>query len=211
MGRVRIALAIGLALIVVAICLTLTQAPLSLARRNNSEDTILGSARRSGDDCQSNEVLPRGTSAIRLHVFAEYGPKVTLTVLEHGRVIARGQQDAGWTGGAVTVPVRALPASRSPVELCFALLLNGDETLQLLGEPVPAARATREGRKTLAGRLSVEYLRPGRSSWWSLVPAVARNAGLGRAASGAWSVALVGVLMGGVLLLCSGLIVRELR
>jgi hypothetical protein len=211
MDRVKVTLAIGLVLIVAAIGLTLTQAPMSLARRSTNEDRALKSASRRTHVCQSNELLPRGTTAIRLHIFAEYGPKVTVKVLAGGRVVAQGQQRAGWTGGVVTVPVGALARTRSGARLCVTLLLNGDETVSLLGAQTSAGHAAREGATALPGRLTVEYLRPGPSSWWSLLPEVARRAGLGRAVSGTWSVALVGVLMAGVLALCSGLIVRELR
>jgi hypothetical protein len=211
MDSVKIALAAGLTLLALAIVLTLTQAPASLARRNTHEDQVLGTARHGTSICQSNEVLPRGTSAIRAHMFAQLGPRVSVRVLERGRVIAAGQQGAGWTGAAVTLPVHPLPTSRSGVTLCLTLALNGDETVQLLGEQRSASSAAREGEGALPGPLTIEYLRPGSSSWWSLLPEVARRAGLGHAPSGTWSVVLVAAVMAGVLALCSALAVRELR
>jgi hypothetical protein len=211
MGRVKAALAIGLALIAGGVAVTLTQAPPSLARRNTDEDQILGSMRRKAQTCQPDEVLPRGTSAVRLHIYAEYGPRVELRALEGGRIVAQGEQRAGWTGGAVTVPVSPLTTRRSAVKLCFTLFLNGDETLSPLGERTSRALAAREGDTTLPGRVTVEYLRPGPSSWWSLLLPVARRMGLGRAAAGTWNVVAVIALMAGALLICSRLVVRELR
>jgi hypothetical protein len=161
------------------------------------------------DACQSPELLPRETSAIRLRVDAFLGPRVTLAVVAHGRVIAHGERGSGWTGGAVTIPVSPLSTARPGVDLCFALLLNGDETAELVGEPTPAAHAARGTGGALPGRLRVEYMRLGRS-WWSLTPAVARRMGLGGAVSGAWSVILAVALMGSVALVCSLAILRWL-
>jgi len=211
MGRVRVTLVTGLTLLAATVGLTLTQAPMSLARRSTSQEQPLASISQAEVICQSHEVLPRATTAIRLHLFAEYGPKVTLQLSERGRVIASGQQRGGWTGGAVTVPVSPLARRRAAVKLCFTLSLNGDETVSPAGEPTEASPAARVGGTTLLGRVAVEDLRPGPASWWSLLPQVARRAGLGRAAGGTWSVVLVAALMGAVLALCSGLIVRELR
>jgi hypothetical protein len=208
--RIKVALTIGLALLVLALALTLTQAPTSLARRSTSEDQILGTVSHKVDYCQEDEVLPRETSAIRVHIYAEYGPRVTAALSQKGRVIAHGQQGVGWTGGAVTLPVGALSRTRSGVRLCVALSLNGYETVSLLGEQTPSARAAHSANTTLQGRLTVEYLRAGRSSWWSLLPEVARRAGLGHAPSGTWVLAFVAALMTGMLALCAGLLVREL-
>jgi hypothetical protein len=209
--RIKVTIAIGLALIAVAVALTLTRAPASLARRNTHEDQVLGGVDHAAEYCQSGELLPSGATAIRVHVYAEYGPRVAVTLSERGRTIAHGQQGVGWTGGAVTVPLRALARSRSPARLCIELALNGDETISLFGEQTSTALAARAGHTTLPGRITVEYLRPGRSSWWSLLPEVARRAGLGHAPSGTWGVGLAAALMAGVLALCSGLLVRELR
>jgi hypothetical protein len=209
--RIKVAIAIGVALIAVAVALTLTRAPASLARRNTGEDQILTNVSEAGDYCQSGEVLPRGTSAIRVHVYAEYGPRVAVTLSEGARTIAHGHQDAGWTGGAVTVPLRALAHRTAGVRLCIALSLNGDETVSPLGELKPPALAAHGAYMTLPGRITAEYLRPGRSSWWSLLDEVARRAGLGHAPSGTWVAGLLVALMAGVLALCSRLLVRELR
>jgi hypothetical protein len=209
--RVRVALTIGLVLIAGAVALTLTQAPASLARRSTNEDQVLTTTRRRAVTCQSGETLPRGTSAIRVHIFAEYGPEVALQVLQHGQLIAHASQQAGWTGGAFTVSIAPPASTLTGVTLCYRLALNGDETLSQLGEATSPHIAAHEGTTVLPGRVTVEYLRPGSSSWWSLVQPVARRMGLGHIPSGRWSVGLVAALMAGVLALCSGLIVRELR
>ncbi len=63
----------------------------------------------------------------------------------------------------------------------------------------------------LPGRIAVEYVRAGSSSWWSLVPSVARRMGLGRAWAGTWVAAMVALLMVTGIVLASWLTLREAR
>jgi len=196
---------------VAAIGVTLAASPLALARVSTPSHEPIGTTRRKLVACQANEVLPRETSAIRLRVFALLGPRVTVSVLADGKVIAHGVRGSGWTGGVVTVPVRPLAATRSGVELCFALFLDGDESGELVGEKTAPALAAQSPDGPLAGRVRVEDLRPGPSSWWSLAPSVARRMGLGHAWGGSWSAVLVLCLMAGVAVLCGRLVLGELE
>jgi hypothetical protein len=211
LGRVSVALAISLTVLAAAIAIVLLQAPITVAGINTAEQAFLGTIHRSAEVCQRNEALPRDTSAIRLRIFTQIGPRVTVEVLSHGRVLTSGEQRSGWTGGVVTVPVRPLSRSMSGVQLCSSFLLNGNETASIVGSP--AARiVTASGHVVVSpARVRVEYLRPGRSSWWSLALVVARHMGLGHAGSGTWSVLLVLLLMAGVVLLCSRTMLRQLR
>ncbi len=210
-GRLKIVLGTSLLIGAAAIAVTLSQSPVAVARINTAQLRPIGQTYQPIAACQSNEVLPRETSAIRLRVESFFGPRVTVEMLDHGRVIAQGERGPGWTGGVVTMPVSPLSTARTGLDLCFKLFLNGDESNILLGEPTTGARAAYSHDARLPGRLRVEYLRPGRSSWWSLAPAVARRMGLGHAWAGTWSVLLVLLLMGGVTLVCGRLILRELE
>lgn len=210
MRSIKVILGAGLIFGAAAIGITLSQAPITVARVNTAKARSLGKVHRRTVVCQPNETLPRETSAIRLRVFAYTGPRVTVAVLARGQFIARGERESGWTGGVVTVPVKPLATARSGVKLCFTLFLNGNERASFAGERTKRAPATREDTTTLPGRIRVEYLRPGQSSWWSQALSVARRMGLGHAGSGTWSVLLVIVLMVSVVLLCSRLILREL-
>jgi Predicted membrane protein (DUF2142) len=209
-ARLKIALALGLAVGVAALLVTLLQSPLSVVRVNTSALAPLAASEQAMSACQANEALPRETSAIRLRIFAVTGPRVTLELLAHGRVIASGEQEAGWTGGVVTVPVKPQPLARSGLELCFTLFLDHDETAQMTGERLPGAPIALNPTGGLPGRVHVEYLRPARSSWLSLARSVARRMGLGRAAPGAWSAVLVALIMGAVALLCARALIRVL-
>ncbi len=207
----KITLGIGLLLGVAAVGVTLAQSPLTVTRVNVADHAVLGIARRTLDVCQSNEALPAGTSAIRLRVEAFYGPRVAVEVLAGEQAVAHGERGSGWTGGAVTIPVSPLATARSGVDLCFALYLGGEESCLLVGQPMTGALAARSGDEPLPGRVGVEYLRSGRTSWWSLAPAVARRMGLGHALTGVWDALLALTLTSAVALLCAGLILRRLQ
>ncbi len=210
-GRLKLALGSCLLLGAAAILITLSRSPIAIARVNTDAVEPAGTITQRTSACQPGEVLPRGTSAVRLRVFAFLGPRVTLEALQDGRVIARGERAAGWTGGAVTVPIEPLATARAGVELCFTIFLDGDESNFLTGELEAGALAAHGRGWPPSSRLRVEYLRSAASSWWSLVPQVARRMGLGRAWAGTWGAVLVLVLMGGVTALCSVLTLRELR
>jgi hypothetical protein len=211
MGRVTVVIALALAIITAALGYTVSRSPITVASvRNAGAVQILVTARKLSA-CQAGEALPGGTSAIRLAMFAYTGPRVTVQVREQGSVITSGEAQAGWTGGSVTVPVRSLSTSLPAVDVCFTAFLNGNEKLHLRGEQTSDEIAARSNGEPLSGRMRVEYMRPGRSSWLSLAPEVARRMGLGRAASGTGNVIFVAIVMAAVGLLSLRLLSRELR
>lgn len=209
-ARLKVVVGVGLLLGLAAIAITLSHSPIAVAGVNTPQEAPIGEPQPGSTYCQSHEVLPRDTSAIRLRSYAFLGPRVTLTVSEQGRVVAHGERGSGWTGGVVTIPVNRLSTARSGLDLCFTFFTNEDESIGLFGESTTQALAARAPNGPLPGRLHVEYLRPSHSSWWSLAPEVARRMGLGRAPSGAWSVLLAIALMVSVCALCARVILREL-
>ncbi len=217
--RIGAALVAGMALIAGACAWTLSRAPQVVARANFSESvhkTIASTASPVGA-CQNREILPRYTTAIRLALTAVVGPEVSVEVLSGHRPLAAGSRGAGWEGDSVTVPVHP-PASAasagssnwSPVAVCFALSRLNSPVGMLGFRTHDNPAVGREGKR-LPGRLRIEYLRPGRASWWSMALAVARRLGLGRAASGTWNAALVGALASMLIALSGWMIMRELR
>jgi hypothetical protein len=207
--RVRPALVAGLTLLAIAIGVTLTRSPIVVAWSDPTPSNAqIAQTRISARACQADEVLPPGASAARLSLFAVFGPRVSVAVLSGGRVLTSGVRGAGWTGGAVTVPPRPLRRGASHVKLCFALgPMN--EVVELIGSPASPAEATTAGDgRRLPGRIRIEFLKPGRRSWWSLASSVARRMGLGHTAAGTWVVLLLAAAMATVLAGASWLTVR---
>jgi hypothetical protein len=208
--RVTVALACGLALIALALALTLSHTPLTLVRKSSPATQTLVSSYQSAQGCQAQETLPRGITAIRVSLTASLGPSVTVKVLSGSRVLTSGSDPPGWAGASVTVPVKPLSYAVSPVKVCFGVTsVNGKVLLR--GEPSAPAVAVKSEEGALPGRMNVEYMRPGRSSWWSRISSVARRLGLGRAAAGEWNALLVLVLMLTFITLSSWLVLKELR
>jgi hypothetical protein len=213
MRGVTIALVAGLAGLAIAIGVALAQSPMSVAatnRRAGAVEAPLTSTDRGATYCQSGEALPRGTSAIRLWLDATTGPRVRVVASAAGGVLSSGERGSGWTGGSVTVAVAPLPRTVRGVTVCASFQLH-DETLVVQGAAASTASATRASGTPLAGRMWIEYLRPGARSWASQLGAVVDRMGLGRAAAGSWIVFLALALFAAAATLASRLVVRELR
>jgi hypothetical protein len=211
MRSVPTALAAGLGITVAALAVVLAQSPLTVLASNSTPmggplTTTAGAARA----CQAGERLPRGTIAIRLSLGALTGTALTVRALSGERVVASGERGSGWDGQTVTVPVRAVTHTIAPVKVCFAVPEPGEE-LTLFGSPTGRTTAAVAGSgQALPGRLRIEYLGRGRTSWLALLPSVTRHMGLGRAWSGIWIAFLVPALMLAAVIVASRLIVREL-
>jgi hypothetical protein len=193
MNGARIALIAGLGLIATAIAVTLTRSPPSVAHTNRvSDDAELATATGGADVCQAGEQLARDTSAVRLSLETVVGPPVFVKVLSGGRVVTQGRRSSGWTAASVTVPLSPPPSHAiGNASICFHLAATRGP-VHLLGDRTPRAVAmTDERGAPLAGRMKIEDLRAGSSSWWSLAVGVARRMGLGHAAGGTWLALLV--------------------
>jgi hypothetical protein len=212
MHRVTIALAAGLTLLVVGLCVTLAHSPVIVARTNGPDfkEESIAFTRYGATYCQANELLPQGTSAIRLSLSSFTGPRVSVLVSAGGHPIASGERGSGWTSRVVTVPVRPLPRAAPGVTVCASFRVN-DEAVTVFGKPTPATIAAHSGGRALPGRMWIEYLRPGRRSWASLAGSTAHHMGLGRAVAGTWIVWLALALMAAVAAIASRLLLRELR
>ncbi|HTW43258.1 MAG TPA: hypothetical protein VMD79_13190 [Solirubrobacteraceae bacterium] len=213
MRRVRVAFAAGVAALALALGLTLSGSPASVARTTEPrgvEEEPIASTEQGQTYCQGHEVLPAGVTAIRVWLFAAAGPALRLTVSAGGRLLASGRLGSHWLGGSATIPVKPLSRAVSGATLCVSFRL-ADETVIVQGSPAPAALAAYGGGIRLHGRMWVEDLRPGHSSWASLIPAVVCAMGLGRAQPGAWVALLVLALMASVAALAALAVLRGLR
>jgi hypothetical protein len=203
MRSVRIALAVGLTLLVLAIGVTLARTPMAVIATNGIPDAgEVARTRRGASACQSSEVVPAGTTAVRLTLAAELGPSLTVAAKSGARTITHGARGAGWTGSSVTVPVQRVSRTTSDAEVCFTLARPAEE-IAIFGKHTSRANALVGPRgQGLPGRMGVEYLRPGSTSWLSLAPAIARRMGFGHAWGGTWIVfALLAAMASGAGLL----------
>jgi hypothetical protein len=191
---------------------TLSRSALVVVRANPTlANGVIATTYSAAEACQGGETLPAGTSAIRLTLTSDIGPRVGLRVLSGAYVTTAGAVGDGWTGGSVTVPVRPLAHTLASVRICFKLG-PGAERVGIVGVPTsPRVAAKGSEGEALPGRFKIEYMRAGSSSWWSIAKTVARHIGLGHAPSGTWIALFLLALMGAVVATASWLTVRELR
>jgi hypothetical protein len=212
MRSVTLALVLGLALLGAALGLTLARSPMVVAASDGvpaTAQTLIAATSEGARYCQSHELLPQGTAAVRVSLVAPLGPRVDVVVSSRGHAVTSGETGPGWTGETVTVPLRPLPRAVAPTTVCVSFRLP-DERLYLLGQTTSAVLAARGGLGALPGRMRLEYMRPGPRSWASLIPSVIRRMSFGRATSGTWIVFLALALAAAVAILTVRLVRTEL-
>jgi len=204
-ARVRTLLPAGLALIALAIALTLSRSPPVLAG-TNSVAPSKAVVKTRGDSilCQADEDVPAGTIAVRLWVHANVSPAVTALVRAGSRTLAKGRAPSGRLTATIAVPIARLARAAPDAEVCFEFG-PAVETILLIGESSAPAHSG-----AAPYRVRVEYLRPGRTSWWAMAGAIARRLGLGRAPSGSWVWLLPILLMACAVALTVRLLARQL-
>jgi hypothetical protein len=208
-----VAIAAGLGLVALALAVVLSGSPAVLAGSNGVEPlgNVLTAVPGSGSACQGGETLPAGASAIRISLGATAGPQVNATVrAPDGRVLAHGTSARGWLANVVTVPVARVAHTVHDATVCFGFT-GANERISFFGARSPAPTAARSAGRVLPGRLAIEYVRPGDSSWWSRALSVARRMGLGRAWAGTWVAVFVALLVAAGIAAASWLLVREAR
>ncbi|HEX3518320.1 MAG TPA: DUF2142 domain-containing protein [Solirubrobacteraceae bacterium] len=193
----RVALIFGLVALALAVALTLTRSPARVVGSDAIPVKSLIAVLRGGDSgCQPGGAVPRATSALRLFVESTVGPSIDVSIRLGQHVLSRGHIPSAWTGAGVVVPVQRIAHNERDPLVCFTFG-KGTEPIQIIGARHP------EG-------VRIEYLAPGRRSWYALALTVARHIGLGRALSGSWVVLLLAALMAAVAILACGLCLREL-
>lgn len=209
MRSVRVALAVALALLAAAVGVVLSHSRLTVIGGNKTSSAVRMARAKGGTrGCFRGATVPEGTSAVRISLSANVGPRVTLQVLSGEAVVAHGVRDAGWgIQESVTVPVTRVPRTVTNARICLAIG-SAVEPVQLNRFRVQTTAP--DGTIHYTEGFRIEYLRAGHSSWWSLASSVAHRMGLGHAASGTWLVFLVIALMLAVAALATRLILREL-
>jgi len=164
---VRAVVAGGFALLLVALAVTLLQSsPRSAGSNYVTELEEVAKLRGADRRCQDDESLPADTGALRLLIGTYGRPAPDLRVVVRrpgGQVVTSGALPGGGPEGHVDIPVRELDGGEGGVRVCV-VVGEGGRTV-LYGS---------------AGRLHLEWLRPGSESWLELLPTVAHRFALGR-------------------------------
>jgi hypothetical protein len=203
-------LAAGLAVLAVGIGIAGARRQQHLQGTNHVQSLLVSAIALPGQAvCQPGETVPAGTGAIRVRVGSDGLPGPQVDVSFGGQAL-RGRLAAGWQGGDVVIALPKVAEDLRGVPVCFSN--HGPARLSLAGAAFPPASAARVGEAPQPGRVRVEYLRPGKESWWSLAPtlgdrvATVRSAPPGSLTPYLWVLLVLGVA-GGAL----ALVLREGR
>lgn len=205
--RIKITILLGSLAIAAALLVVLLQSPLTVAATNGAQVTgDLAVVDHAGSYCQPGEVLPRGTTAIRLSLGATTGPRIIVSALAGSRTVADGTVGSGWYGNAVTVAVRPPRHQYSDITICARFSsLTGE-----VGVEGERSGSRVDGARVIPGRMRIAYLRPIRRSWLSLAPTVFERLEIGRAASGSWVLVAIVALIASAIVLAWLALTREL-
>jgi hypothetical protein len=193
--EVRIALIAALALLGAALGAVAVKHPDALARTSGAVPTFrLGRIGSRAEICQAGQLIPQGTTALVAFLAAYSGPSVSARITAGGRVLATGHRGSGWTSRSVTISLsRAVPRTAGAT-VCFEVAPRYEVVEPRGGEVKGSPYMTVNGKK-LPATMTIEYLRPGDSTWLSRLPTIARHMGLGRIPSGHWAPVLATLLV----------------
>jgi hypothetical protein len=151
--------------------------------------------------------VPADTAALRYRVFTSSGaaPALTAEVVAGGRTVSSGTLAAGSRHANVNVPVARIGRTLPVAQACVTN--RGPGTVSLGGDNAPASQAPTVGGKPQKGLVRIEFMRPGRESWWGLLPTLSHRVGLARSHwLRGWTLPFAAVLV----VLAVGLAVRTL-
>ena len=214
--RVRVALAIALLLAVGALALDMSGRAVRIAGSDHTNPAAFVATLPSrGTLCQPSMTLPASAQSVEVLV-GTYGrpvPSIAGEFLDAtGRTVAAGRLAAGAREGYVRVPLSYPHGATVEGTLCLALGRT-THTVVLGGEVFPPGAVSEHvDGSPQGGRIDVMYLRPGRESWWQLLPALDERMGLGKATFfGDWTLPALALALAGVWIAAVRLLVRELR
>jgi hypothetical protein len=212
--RVRIVLGVACVVVVGALALDMAGAAPRIADTDHMNPVGFFSSMLGGQElCQPQMLLPSDAQRVQVLV-GTYGPPVPALAMRFvdsaGRVVSSGRIAAGALQGKVTVPI-AYPHGRT-VNGSLCIRAGGHRKLVIAGDIVTPGPAADDVQGTIeGGRMAVVYLRPGRESWWQLLPTLSRRMGFGKALFfGTWTLPAAALLLVGLWICVGRLLIREL-
>ena len=207
--------ALGATLLIVAIgaVVALSESRPRLSGTNSVKPVaFLGDVQPGQQVCQGGELVPGDTGAVGVFAgtYQRAAGPLSVVVSEGGRAIASGRSAGGLGDGTARIPVRRIARTVSGTQVCVRN--DGPVRVTLAGLPAPPSGAAALDGAPYPGRLQLDYFRPGRERWWSLIGPITHRFGFGKAAFlGSWSLWLAAGLLAAAWAVAIGTLLRRLR
>lgn len=212
--RVRVVLGVTCALVVGALILDMSGSAPRIADTDHLNPVGFFSSMLGGQElCQPQMLLPNDAQRVQV-LIGTYGfpvPALAVRFVDSaGRVLSSGRIAAGSPQGKVTVPIAYPHGATANGSLCIRA--GGRRKLVIAGDIVTPGPAADDVQGAIeGGRMAVVYLRPGKESWWQLLPTLSRRMGFGKALFfGTWTLPVAALLLLGLWIAVGRLLLREL-
>jgi hypothetical protein len=196
--RVRACLALAMLALLAGVAIALSgAAPRRSGTNGVLPDSTTTAVGKGSSFCQPGQTLPADTASLRLSAApgSAQAPGLLVTLRRHGRVLARSRVAPGWQGQELTAPIARTTREHDDVDVCVTVLTDGAVTLEQ-GEPAAGGSPIVLDGRPGEGALLIDDYRPGRETWWSYAPTIARRIGFGRGGwGGSWLAGLIAVLV----------------
>ncbi len=212
MTRTRAAIAGGLLALVVAVLAVAAEQQVQLASTDRvSTEEFVTELVPGGRLCQANEIVPAGAAALRMTIgtYGKPGPPLRIaitaaTVGSASKSISSASIPEGWRQGVVVLPVSRVSQTYGDATVCISDA--GRWPVAVAGATPPAEYGLLDyvdGKRVLS-EVRIDYLLPGKPSWFSMLSRIAYRMTLGKGTYVGWMgwlaplllmLALVGVLV----------------
>lgn len=163
----------------------LARAPRRSGTNYTAPATFVAALAPGQQACQVGEELPGDTAAVQLSIgtYGRPGPPLTLAATRPGgRLLTQGALPAGWRQGTVRIPVRRVHSAAADARVCVRVAPAPRGTaITLAGNFEPGYAMEVGGQPLPTAKVRFDYLRPGRESWYELLPTIAHRFSIAKA------------------------------
>jgi len=197
MTRMRTALAGALLALVVALVVVGARRQPQIALTDRVPNYTFVTEVYAGQSlCQANEIVPADTAALRMTIgtYGKPGPPLAIVVTApppaspsaRAVAIARGRLAEGWRQGVISVPVSRVAQTHAEAMVCIAN--RGPWPVAIAGTTPPAHYGFDDylNGQSLASEVRIDYMLPGRPSWFSMLAKLAQRMTFGKGTYIGW-------------------------
>jgi hypothetical protein len=131
--------------------------------------------------CEPGELLPGDTGALQIGADTRGapGPELQASIAgPSGATLSTGTLPAGWRGGSARIPLARVVETTQNATVC--LRNRGPSAVAFAGSVPDASFVIQLAGRAMLGRLRIEYMRPGRETWFQFAPTLLHRVSLAK-------------------------------